>query len=307
MGILTKLTESYGFDVPDTSEETQFQFSEGVFGLFQVSADSEMAWNNIMVETLIKEHEGSVLEEGQILLDEAAKEFASKVIEWIKEKARKLKEYFRQLITRLRYAVMNVDKFLKVNKEYFKHDFFMADDMKTSLGEFWLSELGEITKDGEKYINNLSTYAKTLKSKEELLKKFNAKSVEEAIKAIEVKHVEKNDRNTRVIRITKKEMDEYVSELQSGQAKTSLSMISKAEKSCNEILSEMMKEAKGSADAEKIAFQKFCSSFADRVTGAYISLIFMRLSDSMKVCKLVVREAKKKGNRKVVAYDEAFN
>lgn len=303
MGILTSLTESYGLEVPNTSIESEtFSVSEDTFGLFQVSADSEMAWNNIMVETLIKEHEGNMLEEGQVLLDEAAKEFAGKVIEWIKQKARKLKDFFKSLRTRLRYAIMNVDKFVKQYGKDIRT--FNGPRIKThtpmSLGIIrdWKDDakLEKIGKGATADLAKVSKLAKeTPKSTEELYSAFRSscKSSKDVTKSIREDYLKSEDAVNEIwVLLGNNYFSRYVDDILDGASKTTLSMVSGAEKSCNDILSSMMKEAKSSNDSKKIAYQKACSSLADTVAGAYISLTFSRMGDAILVCKGVVRAMK---------------
>ena len=98
------------FDIEDGTEERQY--CEGAEGILEIALESEMSWSNIVMET-VKDEFVAIKNESSVLLEEAKDNWFKRVIAWVKEKAKKVAEFFRHIIQKLMVQFTNVDKFCK--------------------------------------------------------------------------------------------------------------------------------------------------------------------------------------------------
>lgn len=262
-------------------------FCEGVDGLFQISADSEMAWGNLMQESIAMEHV-AIMNEDKELLSEADDKWYQKVVEWVKEKARKLKEYFKALMTRIQMAVMNVDKVIKT------YSGTKAQNCKVIIYD-WKSSAN---------LNGMITFcAKAVASVGQAAKveKTNA----DAKDLLTSLKLEKDDISGSFIReyrsaeapkereVSASEADKFFTDLKAG--KGIVGTIKTAEKESNAALQGVLNSAKreGADKTSAVTYKKELSSILDRLTGAGISVCMSRLSDALKVTKASRRLTRK--------------
>lgn len=262
-------------------------------GIFQVSADSEIAWNNIMVESLYIESRIQIMDEDNILLDEAKSNFKDKIVQWIKDKAKKLKEFFRTLKNKIVMAILSVNKFASSNKEYLSE---YSGIIKTKGIKAWKSNstLEGITNDGRNMLKMISDSAESLNNSDinQVYKNIgnDVSGSNSVIIYIKKLYLETDKSSNREIKVT---ADTFLQEVLDDKFKIASALFNIAETKCNDILKSMMKEAKASGDEPKIIFQKECSSLADSVTGAYVSLILSRMTDAMIISREVIHIVKK--------------
>jgi hypothetical protein len=102
-----------------TTNNQNYTFDENVNGLPEITAESEITWNNIMQETLLLEHK-AILTEDNNLLNEAGDNFFTRVKEWVKDKARKIKEFFKNLFDRFKRIFHKENKYVEEHKEEIK-------------------------------------------------------------------------------------------------------------------------------------------------------------------------------------------
>lgn len=262
-------------------------FCEGVDGLFQISADSEMAWGNLMQETIAMEHVAIMNEDAQ-LLSEADDKWYQKVVEWVKEKARKLKEYFKTLMTRIQIAVMNVDKVIKT------YGGTKAQSCKVTIHDWKSSaDLGKMITFCSKAVAVVGQAAKSEntngKAKDLLASlKINKDDITGSI--IEEFRTAESPKEREV---SASEAEKFFNDLKSG--KGIVGTIKTSEKESNAALQGVLNSAKreGADKTAAVAYKKELSSICDRLTGAGISVCMSRLSDALKVTKASKRLTKK--------------
>lgn len=102
----------------NAQEETteKIQFCEGAEGLFEIALESEMSWHNLVMETMTQEVI-AIKNENAVLAGDTKKSFFQKVMEWAKDKLKKVMAFFSQLISKLIAQMGNIDKFIKANKD----------------------------------------------------------------------------------------------------------------------------------------------------------------------------------------------
>jgi hypothetical protein len=286
--------DNYGYDDNELFEESGTYFCEGVDGLFEISAESEASWGNIMCETLLAEHIASFNEDVE-MLQEADDSFFKKVQEWVKDKARKLKQFFTNLINRVKLAVMNVQKFYAANKSRFGKAVTIKSNRKWK--KISIHDLGKEIQNGLLCLDGLAKITNKAMSSDEIATQVGSKLGIKISKASELrteyaKSIVETTKDSENIKIN--DVAKYANNL--AGAKIVLANVQAYQKHTNDILSQILKTAKiedkdnYKTDKSKlVSFKKNCSSVADSVTGVGTSLLLQLVSDSLKIAKASIK------------------
>lgn len=103
--------EDYDTDAESFFEDSDYVEEDGT-GLLQIALESEISWNNIEKSCMIEEF-NAVKNESVQLLEASKDNFFTKAIEWIKEKAKKVINFFKNLIATMKAkSTKNLNEFL---------------------------------------------------------------------------------------------------------------------------------------------------------------------------------------------------
>lgn len=304
-------------------------FCEGVDGLFQISAESEMSWGNIMCESVIRESKAT-LSEDYHALQEAEDNFFTKVKNWVKEKAAKLKRFFQDLINRIKVSLTNVNKFVTVNasrmakasgekeikttRKWKEGAPFskIAGQAKAAAGLLVNSNHDEKVFDRLKVNNVNGSVANALY--QTIATKLNVSNVTDGssfIKAVKAQFYEET-KKAESVKIKSNEAQKMFKELIN--AKVSLKITSALSKASNQILSSVLAAAKveDKVDAkanrtQNVMIRKTASTVMDSVNGAYTSLLLGFIVDAVKISKKFIKEVKKEGSSSSSTENASFD
>lgn len=283
----------------NTFGEEEMQFCEGADGLFEIALESEMSWNNLVMDT-VKEEFVAIKNESSILLEEAKKGFFQTIIDWIKKKAKQIAEFFKRLFERLKTYFMNIDKFVEKYKS--KIDGF-SGSVEVSVYK-WKSNkssdkvMADLAGVSKKVLDSVKDMEPKVLSTDDLVKSVfgnyslgevnkavfgkvrSEKPVKQTVKANEVKAAFNDLKGTQEnIKALNTSKDITIKKLKDMEylAKKGLSLLDK-ENNAKEI--EQIKNA--------IQSYKNAQTVADKLLGLEITIMNQMLSDSLKICRAAV-------------------
>lgn len=280
-------------------EEEEMQFCEGVDGLFEIALESEMSWNNIVMDT-VKEEFVAIKNESQVLLEEAKKGFFQTIIDWIKKKAKQVAEFFKRLFEKIKTYFMNIDKFVEKYRE--KIEKFSGSVevsaykwKSNATSEKIMSDLSKVT---SKISDGISDMEPKVLSTDDLVKKvFGNYSLSEVNKAVfgkvrsekpvkqkfgadAVKAMFNDLKSTQgKIKALNTSKDISLKSLKDMEyiAKKGLSLLDKKENS------KEIEQIKNSIQSYKNA-----QTVVDKLVGLEITIMNQKLSDSLRICRAAV-------------------
>lgn len=311
------LDELYLENENATVEEEEMQFCEGADGLFEIALESEMSWNNIVMDT-IKEEFVAIKNESQVLLEEAKKGFFQTIIEWVRKKAKQIGEFFKKLFERLKVYFTNIDSFVKnyaerINKFDGKVEVKVHDWKNDSNAEIVLKQLAGVS---SKVLGVVSDAEPKVLSADDIAMKIMGVKLGEINKFVFSKV-----RGEKVVAKTfgAGEVKSMFNDLKSTQATIKALNVSKdlTLKSLKDMeylakkgLGLVNKEDKTAVEKIKNSIQSYknAHTVADRILGLEITILNQKLADALKVCKAaIVGKKPKEEKEKKEAKKESAN
>lgn len=281
-------------------EEEEVQFCEGVDGLFEIALESEMSWNNLVMDT-VKEEFVAIKNESSILLEEAKKGFFSNVIAWIKKKAQQIADFFKKLFERLRSYFLSVDKFVERYGDKINN---FKGKVKVKIYKW---------KSGQEVSNTIDQLHDVSTSILELAEKTTEKeqSTDDLVKAIFGAGVSYSGINKTVLGKIREEkpevvtVDDAIVKKVFKELKNKQSIIKSLEKTRNETLNKLkimkytaergmslLNKEDDSKEIQKVKINiknlKNAHSVADRLLGLQITIGNQMLADHLKICRAAI-------------------
>lgn len=267
-----------------------------MYSMIEITLESEMSWNNIMEDLILKEAE-SFLKEDNSIYNEAEKSVFERIKEWIKDRLKDIKDFIKHIFTKLINAITRTKERRDVKK--YEKAFYSGSNNEITIDnvdtEILQKSCDETTKFIAKAVQNIRETDKKIEQMD-AEREINLKNFDETMKEME------------------KELDDLLSSFDNPTKSSSkvnynefnkvVNNIDKIDKNSKQIVGieelynlnlkkmNTLTDKGTPEDLKKCQARKKLESVTSKAIGKATSVTAKQLSDTNKVINKVERKAK---------------